>query len=328
MNNKSKTYLTQTSKYLSNELPLATKIWFSLKYRFNPKLKQEIIWLKEIYSKINLINTNKNMQFDTGKAWLKLQERIKSEHAVEQRQSTFTFRYSYIAAAASLLVLVALSVSVWFYYNPTTITLANMAQSNTIIRILPDGTQVFVGQNTVLEYPKRFVGKTRTVKLNGEAYFDVVKNHSKPFIINTSHADIRVVGTSFNLKASNEQVQLKVTEGKVRITLAANQKSALVQAGEAAIASKNDIITYIKPTAETVKSTMKVLMFQDETMDDIVRVINSTYGSNIKVLGDDLKTMRISVTFDNDISSIVNILSASFNLKVTRSPDGSIIISR
>lgn len=268
------------------------------------------------------------MQFDTGKAWLKLQERIKSEHVVEQRQSTFTFKYSYIAAAASLLTLVALSVSVWFYYNPTTITLANMAQSNTIIRILPDGTQVFVGQNTVLEYPKRFVGKTRTVKLKGEAYFDVVKNHSKPFVINTSNAVIRVVGTSFNLKATNEQVQLKVTEGKVTITLAANPKSALVQAGEAAIASKNDIITYITPTAETVKSTMKVLMFQDETIDNIIRVINSTYGSNIKVLGDDLKAMRISVTFDNDISSIVNILSVSFNLKVTRSPDGSIIISQ
>ncbi len=326
--NSKKSYQTHIAKYLSNEMALAAKIWFYLKNQINPKTKHELNTLKVFFNSMKVNEKNKDIEFDTGKAWQKLQERIKTESYTGQSRTAFIPNLNYFAVAATLLVMVALSLSVWFYYNPKTITLANMTQSSTIIRTLPDGTQIFLGENTILEYPVRFAGKTRTVKLSGEAYFDVAKNGSKPFIIKTSHADVKVVGTSFNLKTSNNEVHLKVTEGKVKITLATNQKSALVQAGEAAIASKNDIVTYTQPAGETIKSAMKLLMFQDETLDNIVRVINSTYGSNIKVLGDDLKDMRISVTFDNDISSIVNILSVSFNLKVTRSPDGTIIISR
>jgi len=328
MNHTPKTYLTQTAKYLSNEMLLPDRIWFRLKYLPNPKVRAELNLFKECYKDMNSNDQKKNIVFDTGKAWLKFQEKIKVKHAAEHPEPIPKPKFSPMAVAASLITLLALSVSAWFYFNPSTITLANLAQNNTIIRTLPDGSQVFIGQNTILEYPKRFVGKTRSVKLNGEAYFHVTTDSSKPFTIKTAHANIRVVGTSFNLKATEREVQLKVTEGKVRITLTSNRKSALVLAGESAIASENDIVTNVLPTGETVKSTMKYLMFQDETIDNIVRVINSTYSSNIKVLGDDLKNMRISVTFENDISSIVSILSASFNLKVTRSPDGSITLSR
>ncbi|HDP76354.1 MAG TPA: hypothetical protein ENN49_10945 [Bacteroidales bacterium] len=326
--NSKKSYLPLTAKYLSNEMAPAARIWFYLKNQINPKTRRELNILKVFFNSMKLNEKNKDIEFDTSKAWQKLQERIKNVSYTGQSRTVLIPNLNYFAVAATVLVMVALSLSVWFYYNPKTITLANMTQSSTMIRTLPDGTQIFLGENTILDYPVRFVGKTRTVKLNGEAYFDVAKSKSKPFIIKTSHAEIKVVGTSFNLKTSNNEVHLKVTEGIVKITLATTQKSALVQAGEAAIASKNDIVTYTQPTGQTIKSAMKFLMFQDETLDNIVRVINSTYDSNIKVLGNDLKDMRISVTFDNDISSIVNILSVSFNLKVTRSPDGTIIISK
>lgn len=326
--NSKKPYFTQIARYLSNEMDRVARIWFYLKAQINPKTKHELKTLKVFLNSMRINEKNKDIEFDTGKAWLKIQERIKSEYYTDQSHSAFIPNLSYFAVAATVMVMVALSLSVWFYYNPKTITLANITQSSTIIRTLPDGTQIFLGGNTILEYPVRFARKTRTVKLNGEAYFDVAKNGSKPFIIKTSHADVKVVGTSFNLKTSNNEVHLKVTEGKVKITLVSNQKSALVQAGETAIASKSQIVTYTQPTGQTIKSAMKFLMFQDETLDNIIRVINSTYSSNIKVLGDDLKDMRISVTFDNDISSIVNILAVSFNLKVTRSPDGTITISR
>lgn len=326
--NSKKTYFTQIAKYLSNEMDMVARIWFYLKTQINPKTNHELKTLKVFLNSMRINEKNKDIEFDTGKAWLKIQERIKSDYYTGQPRPAFIPNLSYFAVAATVMVMVALSLLVWFYYNPKTIILANITQSGTIIRTLPDGTHIFLGKNTILEYPARFTGKTRTVKLNGEAYFDVAKNGSKPFIIKTSHADVKVVGTSFNLKTSNNEVHLIVTEGKVKIILTSNQKSAMVQAGETAIAGNNDIVTYSQPTGETIKSAMKLLMFQDETLDNIVRVINSTYGSNIKVLGDDLKDMRISVTFDNDISSIVNILAVSFNLKVTRSPDGTIIISR
>jgi ferric-dicitrate binding protein FerR (iron transport regulator) len=326
--NSKKSHLSHIAKYLSNEMAMAARIWFYLKNQITPKTKHELNTLKVFFNSMKLNEKNKDIEFDTNKAWLKIRARIQSEGYTGQLRSAFIPKSSYFAIAATVLVMVALSLSVWFYYNPKTITLANMTQSSTIIRTLSDGTQIFLGENTILVYPVRFVGKTRTVKLNGEAYFDVAKNGTKPFIIKTSHADVKVVGTSFNLKTSNSEVHLKVTEGKVKITLNTNQKSALVQTGEAALASKNDIVTYTQPTGQTIKSAMKLLMFQDETLDNIIRVINSAYGSNIKVLGNDLKDMRISVTFDNDISSIVNTLSMSFNLKVTPSPDGTIIISR
>ena len=67
--------------------------------------------------------------------------------------------------------------------------------------VLPDGTKVWLNAGSKLNYDKNYGNAIREVSLTGEAYFDVVKNPEKPFIIHASKIDIKVLGTAFNVKS-------------------------------------------------------------------------------------------------------------------------------
>lgn len=84
--------------------------------------------------------------------------------------------------------------------------------------LLADGTSVWVNGKSTLTFPNRFSSKTREVKLDGEAYFEVQKDPEKQFIVSTAHrAQIKVVGTKFNVKAykNTEEIATTLMEGKV-----------------------------------------------------------------------------------------------------------------
>ena len=64
--------------------------------------------------------------------------------------------------------------------------------------VLADGSQVWINSQSVLEFPSRFTGGERRVKLKGEAYFEVSRNESKPFVVEVEDKEVRVLGTQFN----------------------------------------------------------------------------------------------------------------------------------
>lgn len=104
---------------------------------------------------------------------------------------------------------------------------------------LPDGTRVWLNAGSELRYPAAFSGTLREVFLEGEAFFDVVDNASRPFVVHAAGLDIKVLGTSFNVRsyASESVVETTLIEGKVSIassgsdslqhvTLLPNQKAS------------------------------------------------------------------------------------------------------
>jgi len=86
---------------------------------------------------------------------------------------------------------------------------------------LPDGTSVILNAGSVMRYPQMFDSEVRLVELNGEAFFDVKKDETTPFVVNTLNADIRVLGTSFNIKAyqEDEQLMVSVQSGRVQVDM-------------------------------------------------------------------------------------------------------------
>ena len=106
--NSKKSYQTHIAKYLSNEMALAAKIWFYLKNQINPKTKHELNTLKVFFNSMKVNEKNKDIEFDTGKAWQKLQERIKTESYTGQSRTAFIPNLNYFAVAATLLVMVCL----------------------------------------------------------------------------------------------------------------------------------------------------------------------------------------------------------------------------
>lgn len=106
--------------------------------------------------------------------------------------------------------------------------------------VLPDGTKVWLNAASSLRFPTVFSGKERRVEITGEAFFEVNKNTAQPFLVQINdHADIRVVGTQFNVNAYEDEASIHTTlvEGSVRIR--SHEQTRLMVPGQQAQISNN-----------------------------------------------------------------------------------------
>ncbi|NML21634.1 DUF4974 domain-containing protein [Pseudoflavitalea sp. G-6-1-2] len=101
--------------------------------------------------------------------------------------------------------------------------------------ILPDGTKVWLNSASKLSFPTVFAGKSREVQLDGEGYFDVKKDMTKPFVVQTTEAKVAVLGTAFNVNTFDKKITLE--NGSVKVT--AHEQDVLLNPGEQANASGN-----------------------------------------------------------------------------------------
>lgn len=108
--------------------------------------------------------------------------------------------------------------------------------------VLVDGTEVWLNGNSKLAYKDDFNNETREVTLSGEAFFDVKSNPSRPFIIHTDKVNVKVTGTTFNVRAypDESEVETSLIHGKVEVSLI----------------NKPEEIFYLKPTEKLVLKSM------------------------------------------------------------------------
>jgi ferric-dicitrate binding protein FerR (iron transport regulator) len=209
--------------------------------------------------------------------------------------------------------------------------------------LLPDGTTVWLNVDSKLYYENDFTGTTREVRLEGEAFFDVVKRPGQPFIVHTSGIDIKVLGTAFNVKSYPEDkmvettlyrgsvqvfrpedpqkttIQLKPNEKLILAKQAANKPSSMseeVTPTRAKAISPGFIIAHIDSTKKENERLETAwlygrLEFRGDNFEDLARKLERWY--NIKVVFTDAKVKQLSFngTFENE-----NIEQAFSALKV------------
>ena len=119
---------------------------------------------------------------------------------------------------AGIAILIALAG--WWFFSETNSagrTIKKIPESLVVNKgsrsryLLPDGTTVWLNAGSTLHYENDFRGTTRIVRLEGEAFFDVIKDPKRPFIVRTSDIDIRVLGTAFNVKSYPEDKNVETT---------------------------------------------------------------------------------------------------------------------
>ena len=141
-------------------------------------------------------------------AWDKMDKRLETARASQAPSATvrplrFFRPWMRIAAAAVVL----LGIAFWLFpdfSNDGTILKQTIAKENTTIE-LPDGSKIWLNQNSTLEYKKNF--EKRIVYLEGEAFFDVAKDKSRPFEIYAGKSKTTVLGTSFNIRAYPKKIR-------------------------------------------------------------------------------------------------------------------------
>ena len=202
-------------KYLSGELDdievKEVELWLE-----TPENRTEFDKITQLWN--GTANLKDAELFHADKNWANLQERMAAHDKKEVRERNFSILKYAVAASFALI----LGLAYFFFHgsssgNPYRHIAGNLKLEKPVT--LPDGTKVYLNRNTTLSYGKDFNEKVRTVTLTGEAFFDVAKNPSRPFIIKTATTEIKVVGTSFNVMAylESDSVLVSVQSGVVEM---------------------------------------------------------------------------------------------------------------
>ena len=185
--------------------------------------------------------------------------------------------------------------------------------------ILPDGTKVWLNAASSLKYPEVFIGKQRSVVLTGEAYFEVAKNKSMPFRVQSQSQNVEVLGTHFNINSYLDDNTVKTTllEGSVKVS---NLKfSKILKPGEQAISGIGEqALIKIAADVDTDDETAwknGLFQFNDSELKVILNQLERWY--DVKIDYSDVPTKRYNgmVPRKSKLSEVLKMLEKTGNIK-------------
>lgn len=214
-----------------------------------------------------------------------------SNSADTPKAKLFSIGYRRWIAAASILFVVA-SGLLFLFLNHRTPRLVQ--QTNTKFRKeliqLPDGSQVWLKRNSTLSYWKPFQNQERILELNGEAFFDVATDSTRPFIVHSSHFKTQVLGTSFNIITGKDSTlpEVALVEGAVEIsynTDSLKKRSILLKPGEKA---RMDLTVRAIQTVAFSKDAPyawknDIIVFQKADVYEVARILEEWYNIQFTV---------------------------------------------
>ena len=180
---------------------------------------------------------------------------------------------------------------------------------------LSDGSTIRMNYETELKAPARFKGDERVVYLTGHAHFNIVRNPEKPFIIFTENSETRVLGTSFDVKTdkSSDKTEIVVTSGKVKFSRKGQkQHSVTLTVNKHAILQVNRQIIVNEVDAGKVTAWKdNRLAFEDQTIREIIKVLEPWYDVKISVTRSSLLDERLTLSYkDPSLEKIVDRMSS------------------
>lgn len=191
---------------------------------------------------------------------------------------------------------------------------------------LPDGSIVTLNKNSELDYPSKFKGQTRTIRLKGEAFFNVTPNTEKPFIINVNDITVRVVGTSFNVRSVDGVTEVIVETGVVQV-IRKNKMVELRPNEKTKVADKDSLIVKDKVQDKLYNYYRSKQFVCDNTpLWKFVEVLNEAYGANIIIENPKLRGLLLTAPFDNEsLDRILDVIHETFDITVIKEKDRIIL---
>lgn len=177
---------------------------------------------------------------------------------------------------------------------------------------LSDGTVVNMNAGSSLKYPIQFIkGHNREVVLNGEAFFDVAKDKTHPFIVKTRGVNVKVLGTKFNVSSYKEDVDINtvLVEGSVSLSDKTNKKAILIPGEKGSWNSKNTEITVGKVDVRFYTEWINgEIVFRKTAFRDIIIKLERTYDVSIENNRKDILDKKFNASFNKNIESIEKVL--------------------
>jgi len=256
------------------------------------------------------------IEVDTDAAWQKVQAGM---HPQVQQTKVISLYRAVWRIAASVVLLIGLAWLIQYYYFPyygMEVAAAGKGQRTVL---LPDSSQVWLNKGSKLVYNADFKGTTREVQLEGEAFFEVQPDTQRPFVIKTEDAQIKVLGTSFNLRSYPEEAreELVVATGKVAFNAEEGTTVTIVTSGYAASLNRqSNTITKQRVSDENAWAWKSGrLQFEDQPLKEVLPDIERYYGVKLHLQNPGLGNCRFTGSFQKaELKEVLQVLAATLQL--------------
>ena len=276
---------------------------------------------------------------------LRMSLKARKERQNEHAHSLTSRRWMGIAASFALLIS-SVSILYWSMSSPDALHTGkiigerspdSISTDSTELRINPrgqksvmllaDGTKVWLNADTKLTYAKNFgEHDLREVYLEGEAFFEVMSDPDKPFIVHTSELNIKVLGTSFNVKSYAEDGHIETTlvEGKVEVDKrrvpSGSEGKVILKPNQRATFSKesHDIDVEEVVADEAVAWRRDRLVFKSESLSEVIKQLERWY--NVKIHVENAEDLSCPLTANiekESLSTVLDLLAVTHNISFT-----------
>lgn len=261
---------------------------------------------------------------DVDVAWTRFTSRKAEDNAVHTAPMTLRKNKSWkrmVAAAAVLLIVI--SGAFWYFNNGTEFRTESLAE----VLTLPDESTITLNKNSRLSYARNFNRRDRVVTLEGEAFFDVAKNPQKPFTIHVQDIDVRVVGTSFNIRSTKELTEVAVETGIVKV----------MGKGQTYTLKANDRLVFKKGVAQAEVSRISNQLYQyyrtnmfvcnRTPLTELVQGLSDAYGVPIDIQNPLLEQQHLTSKYPrtDSVEPILQKVALTLNARLIRQQHGYIL---
>lgn len=236
--------------------------------------------------------------------------------------------YQWLRMAASMALIAVLGYFIWNVL-PNTKNITVVADTEIKEVILPDSSVVTLNKNARITYSRNFAGDIRKVTMTGEAFFEVTRNATKPFIVQMENSTVEVLGTTFNIDASSEDtVEVVVNSGLVKFSNITTLASVNLSIGEKGILmnSTQQLTKSVNRDVNFNAWKTRRIVFSDMELDEVIKSLNHLYEAHITFSTDVQQNCSVTVSFDNQsLDAVLRVLEATLELEYTKSGDDIII---
>lgn len=223
----------------------------------------------------------------------------------------------WIACVAAVLIPVAVFIGLFMRVSTQVDLMADGGYDEVCVPhgermqvIFQDGSKVHLNAGSRLRYPKKFGLKERKIQLDGEAWFEVARNTNRPFIVDLTCVDIRVLGTTFDVKAYPDEGTISVALETGAIELE-SQTSGTYQLlpGEKAVydkASGRCEVARSRDVSQYSAWRRNVLVFKGASLSDVMTTLSRNY--NISFNLKDSVALKYTYTLTTDSTSLATVL--------------------
>ena len=256
--------------------------------------------------------------FDTEKAWARVSQRIEAHDnagttPVRKLYDTPVFR---LAAAAILIIAVFFLTD---RLNTKTTLSAGIGESEETT--LDDGSRITLNAGSSLKYPKSFDKSVRSVELKGEAYFDIERDTSRPFLVKTRRAEIEVLGTSFNIRENEDSLIIVVSEGVVALRALKNKgdEDVVLRKGEQGFFNyaTNKAFKTVETASDALFWYNRSLSFKATPLPLVIQTLEKNYDVRFNYQEEQIAKCFLTTRFEAaSLEEIIAVIETTFGITI------------